>query len=90
MIVKVQHFEDFKINNGDAIFYPLEEIYSNVESISKYKDETEREYLDLKIKGQEHQEIIPITTTDKNGNHPSLVSAVWLMSNEGKTIERLY
>ena len=43
----------------------------------------------LIIKGQEIEEIIPITHIDENGNHPALVGAVWLMNNEGKTIERL-
>jgi len=83
MIVKVQHFKD-----GFVGVYE-EQIYSNVEKVFRYRDVNEDEFLDLIITGQEIKETIPITHFDEDGNHPSLVGAVWLMNNEGKTIERL-
>ena len=83
MIVKVQHFKDGMIETYE------EEIYSNVEKIFKFRDTVDNEFLNLKIKDQEQLELIPITTIDNDGNHPALVSAIWLMNNEGKTIERL-
>ena len=83
MIVKVQQFKD-----GYVGVYE-EQIYSNVERIYRIHDKVEDEFLQLKIKEQEHLELIPVTHIDKDGNHPSLVGAIWLMNNEGKTIERL-
>lgn len=83
MIVKVQVFKDNFVNSYE------EQIYSNVEKIFKERDINEDIFLKLIIKGQEVEEIIPITHFDENGNHPALVDAVWLMNNDGKTIERL-
>lgn len=83
MIVKVQHFKDNVIGSYQ------EEIYSNVEKVFKFRDSVDNEFLNLKIKGQEQLELIPITTIDEDGNHPSLVGAIWLMNDEGKTIERI-
>ncbi len=83
MIVKVQQFKD----NWVGVYE--EQIYSNVEKVYRVKDKVDNEFLQLKIKNQDLLEIIPITYIDKEGNHPSLVGAVWLMNNEGKTIERL-
>lgn len=83
MIVKVQQFKD-----GIVGVYE-EQIYSDVQRIYRVKDKVEDEFIQLKIKGQDLLEIIPVTHIDNNGNHPSLVGAIWLMNNEGKTIERL-
>lgn len=83
MIVKVQQFKDNVIGVWE------EQIYSNVEKIFRFRDVNEDEFLNLKIKNQEEFELIPITHLDENGNHPSLVGTVWLMNDEGKTIERL-
>lgn len=83
MIVKVQHFKDEFIGAYE------EEIYSNVEKIFRFRDTNQDEFLNLKIKNQDEFELIQITHIDKDGNHPALVGAIWLMNNEGKTIERL-
>lgn len=83
MIVKVQHFKD------DFIGVYEEEIYSNVEKIFRFRDKNQDEFMNLKIKNQELLELIPVTYTDENGNHPSITGAMWLMNDEGKTIERL-
>lgn len=83
MIVKVQTFEDSFVDSYE------EQIYSNVEKIFKERDINQDIFIKLIIKGQEIEEIIPITHIDENGNHPALVGAVWLMNNDGKTIERL-
>lgn len=83
MIVKVQQFKDGWVGAYE------EQIYSDVERVYRIKDKNEDEFIQLKIKGQELLELIPITHIDENGNHPSLVGAIWLMNNEGKTIEKL-
>ena len=83
MIVKVQHFKDNVIGVWE------EEIYSNVEKVFRFRDVNNDEFLNLKIKNQEVLELIPVTYIDENGNHPSLVGAIWLMNDEGKTIEKL-
>lgn len=83
MIVKVQHFKD------EFIGVYEEEIYSNVEKVFRFRDINQDEFLNLKIKNQEEFELIPITHIDKDENHPALVGAIWLMNNEGKTIEKL-
>lgn len=83
MIVKVQHFKD------EFIGVYEEEIYSNVEKIFRFRDKNQDEFMNLKIKNQDELELIPITHIDKDGNYPALVGAIWLMNNEGKTIERL-
>ena len=83
MIVKVQQFKDGWVGPYE------EQIYFNVEKIYRRKDEEDNEYLQLKIKEQEQLEFIQVTRIDEKGNHPSLVGAIWLMNNEGKTIERL-
>lgn len=83
MIVKVQHFKDEFIGAYE------EEIYSNVEKIFRFRDKNQDEFMNLKIKNQDELELIPITHIDKDGNHLALVGAIWLMNNEGKTIERL-
>lgn len=63
------------------------ELIFNVERASTFIDETGNEILSLNIKGND--EFIPLTYTDENNNHPSIVSAIWLMNNEGKTIEKI-
>lgn len=90
MIVKVQHFKDNVVGVWE------EQIYSDVEKIFRFRDINNDEFLNLQIKGQEHLELIPITqfeideeTTGKVIGHKALVGAIWLMNNEGKTIERL-
>ena len=83
MIVKVQHFKD------EFVGVYEEQIYSDVEKIFRFRDKNEDEFINLKIKNQEEFELIPVTHIDDNGNHPALVGAIWLMNNEGKTIERL-
>lgn len=83
MIVKVQHFKDGVIGIYE------EQIYSGVEKIFRFRDKNQDEFINLKIKNQDELELIPITHIDKNGNHPALVGAIWLMNDEGKTIERL-
>ena len=83
MIVKVQHFKD-----GFVGVYE-EEIYSNVDKIFRYRDANEDIFFDLIINGQDTRETIPVTHTDVESCHVSLVGGVWLMNNEGKTIERL-
>ncbi len=83
MIVKVQQFKDGWVGPYE------EQIYSNVERVYRIKDRQENEFLQLKIKEQDQLELIPVTKIDEEGNHPSLVGAIWLMNNEGKTIERL-
>lgn len=82
MIVKVQHYDEKLIESA-------KEIYSGVEKVFMFRDSVNSEFLNLKIKGQEEPELIPITTIDEDGNHPSLVGAIWLMNDEGKTIERI-
>lgn len=84
MIVKVQTFKDNFIDSYE------EQIYSNVEKIFKERDINQDIFIKLIIKGQEIEETIPITHIDENGNHPALVGAVWLMNNDGKTIERIF
>lgn len=83
MIVKVQHFKDNFIGSYE------EEIYSNVERIFKTRDINEDLFINLKIKNQDIEEIIPVTHSDNESNHVSLVGAIWLMTDEGKTIEKL-
>lgn len=83
MIVKNQQFKDNVVGVWE------EQIYSNVERIYRIKDKNDDEFIQLKIKGQELLETIPVTYTDENGNHPSMTGAIWLMNDEGKTIERL-
>lgn len=83
MIVKVQHFKDNFIGSYE------EEIYSNVERLAKTRDINEDLFINLKIKNQDIEEIIPITHSEEESCHVSLVSAVWLMNDEGKTIEKL-
>lgn len=90
MIVKVQHFKDNVIGVWE------EEIYSNVEKIRKFRDVNEDEFIELIIKGKEIPELIPVThfqideeTTENKISHIALVGAVWLMNDEGKTIEKL-
>lgn len=83
MIVKVQHFKDNTIGPYE------EEIYSNVETIFRNRDSVDNEFLYLKMKDNTELITIPITTIDEKGNHPALVGAIWLMNDEGKTIERL-
>ena len=84
MIVKVQTFKDNFVDSYE------EQIYSNVEKIFKERDINQDIFIKLITKGQEIEEIIPITHIDENGNHPALVGAVWLMNNDGKTIERIF
>lgn len=83
MIVKNQQFKDKVVGVWE------EQIYSNVERVYRIKDKADNEFIQLKIKGQELLEPIPVTYTDENGNHPSITGAMWLMNDEGKTIERL-
>lgn len=90
MIVKVQHFKDNVIGVWE------EQIYSNVERINRFRDVNEDEFIELIIKGKETPELIPVThfeideeTTEKHINHIALVGAIWLMNDEGKTIEKL-
>lgn len=83
MIVKNQQFKD------NAVGVWEEQIYSDVERVYRIKDKADNEFIQLKIKGQELLETIPVTCIDENGNHPSLTGAIWLMNDEGKTIERL-
>ena len=83
MIVKVQHFKD---NFVDSY---TEEIYSDVERVYKTRDINEDLFIKLKIKNQDIEEIIPVTRIDEEGNHPAIAGAIWLMNDEGKTIERL-
>lgn len=83
MIVKVQKFKDSFVGPY------TEEIYGNVEKIFRCRDKVDDEYFTLKIKNQEELDLIPTTTINEDGNHISLVGAVWLMNDEGKTIERL-
>ena len=83
MIVKVQEFKDNVVGVWE------EQIYSNVEKVFRFRDANSDEFLNLKIKNQEELELIPVTHFDENGNHPSLVGAIWLMNDEGKTIEKL-
>ena len=84
MIVKVQQFKDNFIDSY------TEQIYSDVEKIFKTRNTNEDIFIELKIKNQEHNEIIQITDIDSEGNHPALVGAVWLMNNEGTTIEKIF
>lgn len=83
MILKVQHFKDNFVGSYE------EEIYSNVERIAKTRDINEDLFINLKFKNQDIEEIIPVTHIDNKGNHVSLVGAIWLMNDEGKTIEKL-
>lgn len=83
MIVKVQHFKDNLIESY------TEEIYSNVERVCKTRDINEDLFINLKIKNQDIETIIPVTHTEENENHVALVGAIWLMNDEGKTIEKL-
>lgn len=83
MIVKVQHFKKEELGVWE------EEIYANVERVYKFRDLVEDEFLHLKIKGQEDMELVPVTRLDEEGNHQSVVGCVWLMNDEGKTIEKL-
>ena len=83
MIVKNQQFKK------DIVGVWEEQIYSNVERVYRIKDKEDNEFIQLKIKGQELLELIPVTCTDNNGNHRSLTGAIWLMNDEGKTIEKL-
>lgn len=83
MIVKVQHFK----NNVKCVWE--EELYSNVEKVFRFRDVNDDQNLELKIKDQQEFELIPITHIDDNGNHQSLVGAIWIMNDEGEIIERL-
>ena len=83
MIIKVQHFKDNFVGSY------TEEIYSNVERVAKTRDINEDLFINLKIKNQDIEEIIPVTHSDEESNHVSLVGGIWLMNDEGKTIERI-
>ena len=83
MIVKVQTFKDNFVDSYE------EQIYSNVEKILKERDINQDIFIKLIIKGQEIEEIIPVTHSDEESNHVPLVGAIWLMNDEGKTIERI-
>ena len=90
MIVKVQHFKDNVIGVWE------EQIYSRVEKINRFRDINKDEFIELIIKGKETPELIPVThfeidkaTTEENIIHVALVGAIWLMNDEGKTIEKL-
>lgn len=83
MIVKVQHFKDGVIGIYE------EQIYSDVEKIFRFRDKNQDEFINLKIKNQDELELIPVTHTGENECHVALVGAIWLMNNEGKTIEKL-
>lgn len=83
MVVKVQHFKDNFVGSY------TEEIYANVENVFKTRDINDDIFIELQIKGQEINLIIPVTHSDNESNHVSLVGGIWLMNNEGKTIERL-
>lgn len=84
MIVKVDKYEDL-----ESVSPEYQQIYGNVTKTYKFMDKRENQFLEIYIKGQEHPELVPITETDKDGNHPALVSGIWLMNDEGKTIERI-
>lgn len=84
MIVKVG-----KYNKTDKSLPNQQKIYGDVIKTYKYMDEYKNQWLEIHIKGQERLEYVQITRTDKDGNHPSLVSSIWLMNDEGKTIERI-
>lgn len=83
MIVKIDKYEDLK-----SPFPENQQIFGNVKKTHKFM-ECGDYFLEIQFKGEEQTEIIPITKTDKDGNHPSLVSSIWLMNDEGKTIERI-
>ena len=81
MIVKIERYNKYESQDKELIF--------NVERASTFIDENGNIILSLKIKGNENIEFIALTYTDKDDNHPSIASAVWLMNNDGKTIERI-
>lgn len=83
MIVKVDKYEDL-----ESVSPECQRIFGNVTKIYKYMDAGDQ-YLEIYIKGKEEPEFVAITKTDKSGNHPALVSSIWLMNDEGKTIERI-
>ena len=90
MIVKVQHFKDGVVGVWG------EQIYSNVERINRFRDINNDEFIELIIKDKETPVLIPVThfqidegTPEKRVDHIALVDAIWLMNDEGKTIEKL-
>lgn len=84
MIVKVE-----KYNETDKSLPNQQKIYGDVIKTYKYMDEYKGQWLEIHIKGQKRLEYVQITETDKDGNHPALVSSIWLMNDKGETIERI-
>ena len=83
MIVKAMNFDLGELN-------PVEmTIYANVQKIYKSRDENNVDYLKLEIKGQKEQEYMPLTYIEDEENRPAVWGQVWLMTDDGKTIERL-
>lgn len=83
MIVKVQSFKN------DQLIVDTEHIYSDVKEVFKFRDKCDNIFLRLIIKGKEVEELIPITQIDDKGNYTSMIDAIWLMNDEGKTIEKI-
>lgn len=84
MIVKVE-----KYNEIDKSLPNHQKIYGDVIKTYKYMDEYKNQWLEIHIKGLERLEYVQITETNKNGDHLSLVSSIWLMNDKGETIERI-
>lgn len=88
MIIKIERYNK---NSTELDTMELDtELIFNVERVATMLDEaTENLLLIVSIKGQEKEEYIPLTYTDEGNNHIAIASAVWVMNEEGKTIERL-
>ena len=78
MIIKLERYEG-SICQKELIF--------NVERAKTFLDENE--ILELQIKNKTDVIYIPLTYMVDEDSHPACVNAVWIMNNEGKTIERL-
>lgn len=83
MIIKIERYNKKGYESQDK------ELIFDVERASIFMDETDNEVLCLEIKNKEHPEYIPITYTENEKTHPAIASAVWVMNEQGKTIERL-
>ena len=63
-------------------------IYSKVLSLHVEKDKAESTFLYLEIEGSEEITIVPLIKKEKNSQAKE-VNIIWLMNDQGKTIERI-
>lgn len=82
MIIKIERYNKNNIEQDKELIF-------NVERANIFTDDTDNQVLYVEIKNKEIPEYIPLTYTDEENSHPAIVSAIWVMNEEGKTVERL-